>query len=261
MNIILSFAASLMLALPVLAAEIVPFDAVQWTPLNAARGDSSPQAGTLWGDRNAEVPTGFLVKFKDGFSSPPHIHNVTYRGMVISGQIHNDDPAATPIWMPAGAFWTQPAGESHITAAKGEMNMAYIEIDSGPYLVKPAKEAFDNGERPVNVDPSNIVWLSAADTKWVAHQDIEMAFLWGSLKDNHLSGTLLKLPAATNASIAASGDMLRAMVIQGNVKYAGKTLAAGSYFSVSGKAQLQATDDSLIYVRSNDAYEVLEHAE
>ncbi|NNE08734.1 MAG: DUF4437 domain-containing protein, partial [Gemmatimonadetes bacterium] len=32
--------------------EIVPVSAVDWEPLNPARGDASPQAGTLWGDRN-----------------------------------------------------------------------------------------------------------------------------------------------------------------------------------------------------------------
>ena len=41
---------------------------VKWDHLNPARGDKSPQAGTLWGDRKGTVPTGFLVKFVDGFS-------------------------------------------------------------------------------------------------------------------------------------------------------------------------------------------------
>lgn len=36
--------------------------------------------------------------------------------------------------MPLGSFWTQPSGEVHITAAKGEENIAYVEIDSGPDL-------------------------------------------------------------------------------------------------------------------------------
>ena len=136
---------------------------IEWTPLNPARGDQSPQAGTLWGDRSKEVPTGFLVKFVKDFSSPPHIHNVTYRGVVIKGLVHNDDPSAEKMWMPAGSFWTQPAGEPHITAAKADENVAFIEIDHGPYLVKPADKAFDNGERPINVDRSNIVWTAQAE--------------------------------------------------------------------------------------------------
>ena len=70
--------------------EVVLTSEVAWAPLNPARGDSSPKAGTLWGDRNGTGPTGFLVQFVDGFSSPPHIHNVSYRGVVINGLIHND---------------------------------------------------------------------------------------------------------------------------------------------------------------------------
>jgi hypothetical protein len=98
------------------------------------------------------------VLFERGFSSPPHIHNVSYRGIVIELRVHKDDPDAAKMWMPAGSYWTQPAGggvESHITAADGASNLAYIEIEDGPYLVRPADEAFDNGERPINVHASN----------------------------------------------------------------------------------------------------------
>ena len=59
--------------------EVVLTSEIEWEQLNPARGDKSPQAGTLWGDRKGTVPTGFLAKFVDGFSSPPHIHNATYR--------------------------------------------------------------------------------------------------------------------------------------------------------------------------------------
>ncbi|MEM6756041.1 MAG: DUF4437 domain-containing protein, partial [Planctomycetota bacterium] len=79
--------------------EVIPASEVNWTALNPARGDESPKAATLWGDRGADEATGFLVEFVDGFSSPPHIHNVTYRGVVISGLVHNDDPDAATMWM------------------------------------------------------------------------------------------------------------------------------------------------------------------
>jgi hypothetical protein len=124
----------------ILSSEIV------FEKLNPARGDQSPQAGTIWGDRNETEATGFLAKFVDGFSSPPHIHNVTYRAVVIKGMVHNDDPKAENMWMPAGSFWTQPVGASHITSAQGAENIALVEIDKGPYLVKPIDEAFDKGE-------------------------------------------------------------------------------------------------------------------
>ncbi|NIP39297.1 MAG: DUF4437 domain-containing protein, partial [Candidatus Dadabacteria bacterium] len=166
---------------------VVLMSEVKWEQLNPARGDKSPMAGNLWGNRNESGPSGFLVKFVDGFSSPPHIHNVSYRGVVISGLIHNDDLSAKHVWMPQGSFWTQPAGEVHITAAKGNENIAYIEIDNGPFLVRAADEAFDNGERPVNIDKSKLVWLDASDIKWIESPETQapsngpkMAFLWGN---------------------------------------------------------------------------------
>ncbi|MBT8367005.1 MAG: DUF4437 domain-containing protein, partial [Deltaproteobacteria bacterium] len=97
-------------------SKVVLTSEVKWEQLNPARGDKSPKAGTLWGDRNGSGPTGFLLKPVDGFESPPHIHNVSYRGVVISGLIHNDDPNADDMWMPTGSFWTQPKGGVHITA-------------------------------------------------------------------------------------------------------------------------------------------------
>ena len=44
------------------SVEVVLAAEVEWEQLNF-RGDKSPMAGTLWGDRKATVPTGFLAKF------------------------------------------------------------------------------------------------------------------------------------------------------------------------------------------------------
>jgi len=192
------------------ALNVLHYADINWTPLNPARGDNSPRAGTLWGDRSADVATGFLVQFKEGFSSPPHIHNVTYRGIVISGLVHNDDPDAAKMWMPAGSYWTQPKGEAHITAAKDSVNMAYIEIDAGPYLVRPTDQAFDNGERPINIDASNIVWLDATN-------GAQIAYLWGSQSEGQPLGTLIKLPQHFTGSINTSSPHSRAVVIQGQL--------------------------------------------
>lgn len=247
--------------------EFVPASEIEWGALNPARGDQSPRAGTLWGDRTAEGASGFLVKFVDGFSSPPHIHNVTYRGVVIKGLVHNDDPKAEQMWLPAGSFWTQPAGEAHITAAAGQENIAYIEINSGPYLVKPTEEAFDNGERPINVDESNLVWLDAADITWIHQNEKDTdgpktAFLWGKPETGQLSGSLLKLPAGYSGTINSAGTILRAVVIQGELAYgeSAQTLAAGSYFGSEGAAVHQiassADQETVIYIRTDGKIEL-----
>lgn len=240
---------------------------INWEPLNPARGDNSPKAGTVWGDRKGKVPTGFLAKFKDGFSSPPHIHNVTYRALVISGQIHNDDANADNMWMPKGSFWTQPAGAPHITSAKGTENIAYVEIDNGPYLVKPIEEAFDNGERPVNIDASNIVWLGADKTSIIEttkdiKNDAEVAFLW---EKNGIQGNLIKLPKGFKGAIKSAGSIFYAVIIQDELIYhysnSKKVLDPGSYFSSEGKSEHQLSVDSKkecqVYIRTNDDYKIV----
>ena len=140
--------------------EIVLTENINWGHLNPLRGDKSPGAANLWGDRTTNTATGMLVRFNRGFSSPPHIHNISYRGIVIEGVLHNAHPDNEKSWMPTGSYWTQPAGHNHITAANGETNLIYLEIDTGPYLVKPSLEQFENGEHPINVHASNMVWLN-----------------------------------------------------------------------------------------------------
>jgi len=245
------------------SAEVVLASEIEWERLNPARGDKSPQAGTLWGDRRGTVPTGFLAKFVDGFSSPPHIHNATYRAVVISGSIHNDDPEAAPMWMPAGSFWTQPKGEVHITAAKGVTNVALVEIDNGPYLVLPTEEAFDSGERPINVDASNIVWVDLPDMPASANGP-KIAYLWGKLLDGQSNGSFVKLPAGFSGKIHSHGTTFRAVVIKGQPHYLGddvKALEPGSYFGSKGETVHEISSgegaESVIYVRTDGMYEVV----
>lgn len=234
-----------------------------WEQMNPARGDKSPLAGTIWGNRKDEVPTGYIGKFVDGFSSPPHIHNVTYRAIVMKGLIHNDDPKAENMWMPVGSFWTQPAGEPHITAAKGEGTMAYIEIDNGPYLVKPTNESFDQGERPINIDASNIVWLDNTQTNWIsANNQSKISFLWKNAED--VRGVLVKLPAHFKGNIYSKGTILYGVIIEGNVDYimpnldAVTNLDAGSYFESTGNSvhEISTTKEALIYIRTNNIIEI-----
>jgi mannose-6-phosphate isomerase-like protein (cupin superfamily) len=240
----------------VLSSEIV------WEKLNPARGDKSPQAGTVWGDRKGTVPTGFLAKFVDGFSSPPHIHNVTYRAVVLKGNIHNDDPNAESMWMKPGSFWTQPEGESHITSAKGKENIAYVEIDHGPYLVKPTDQAFDNGERPINIDVSNIVWLDNSKTNWIdSKSNAELSFLWESNTIDNLKGLFIKLPKGYKGQLESDGDIFHSVVIMGELDYTlpnseeVKTLDLGSYFNSTNKAIHDITNNSktetILYIRTN----------
>ena len=250
--------------------EIVLASQVNWRHLNPARGDASPAAGTLWGDQTKDGESGFLVKFQDGFSSPPHIHNITYRGIVIGGALHNDDPAAEPMWMPAGSWWTQPAGEVHITSARTQ-SIGYVEIQSGPYLVKPPSEAFDNGQRPVNMEASNIVWLDATDTDWIEGDlrpddaaNAKLTFLWGQPDSKEAIGTMLKLPAGFRGRIATDSSSLRVVIVRGKVNLfrdgdaKATTLPTGSYFGSGGPSthQLGSEEQTVLYVRTKGKFKL-----
>ncbi|WP_028115932.1 DUF4437 domain-containing protein [Ferrimonas senticii] len=241
--------------------RVIAADDINWGMLNPARGEASPKAADLWGDRTKDMATGMLVKFQKGFSSPPHIHNISYRGVVIEGLMHNDDPDAAAMWLPPGSFWTQPAGEDHITAANGEANMIYLEIDSGPYLVQPSSQAFDNGERPINIDSSNLVWLSADDAEWVDRGGAQIAYLWGNPQAN--SGSFVKLPAGFDGEIETNGD-LKAVVVKGYGQYLWNNekpstkLSPSSFFSSSGKGEhhIKADNELLLYINTNGGFSV-----
>lgn len=263
----LALVASLTLA-PAFAQEnvanVVVASDVNWGFLNPLRGDKSPGAADLWGDRTTDTATGMLVKFKKGFESPPHIHNITYRGIVIEGQMHNDDPEAEKMWMPTGSFWTQPAGENHTTAANGQNNLIYLEIDSGPYLVKPTDAQFDNGERPLNMHADNIVWLDSSELSNITAAGVESTFVWES--PLNMTGSMIKLPVGFNGEIITHASEFRAVVISGDVNYTSNeqstalTLRPASFIESTGKfthhIQNNGNASATLYIRTNEEYQV-----
>lgn len=264
---VLSSSASWAETLVPLKSRVVLTSQVKFDKLNPARGELSPKAGTLWGDRSGQQATGFLFHPVDGFSSPPHIHNITYRGVVIRGVVHNDDPEAGNIWMPAGSFWTQPKGHVHITSAQGADTLAYIEIEEGPYLVLPTQERFQSGEVPVNVDVSNLVWAKHNGCSSKAR----IAYLWGEPEQGKLNGTLLKIAKGSTTVIRSQDSNFRAVVIQGQPDYrkpdTGQivTLEPGSLFMANAAANHKISadpeSDLVLYIRSNGNYELLSSEE
>lgn len=248
--------------------EMVARSDVSLQPLNPLRGDASPRAGVLWGDIKQPAATGTLVQFRDGFSSPPHIHNITYRAVVITGEVHNDDPEAAKLWMEPGSFWTQPAGEVHITAARGDQTTIFLEIMEGPYLVQPSSEAFDNGERPVNIAARHVIWLDPSDVSWIDDPEgthgAEISFLWGEPKDGERHGAFLRLPAGATGTLESTGDWLRAVVVSGALDHRqerGATqvnLEPGSYFGtprgLSHRIACTGPGDCVLYVTAKGKF-------
>ena len=124
------------------------------------------------------------------------------------------------MWLPTGSFWIQPAGETHITAADGQENLIYLEIDSGPYLVLSKEKAFDNGERPINLDKNNLVWLDAKDVKWIKKSSAQIAYLWGAT--HSANGSFVKLPKGFKGSIQSKKNF-KAVVVKVKLPISGMT--------------------------------------
>ena len=143
--------------------------------------------------------------------------------------------------------------------------MAFLDIQEGPYLVKPTSEAFDNGERPINVDKTNLVWLNANNIQWVDKKsNVQTAFLWGNHQENQLRATLLKIPAGFKGSIKNLSKNFRAVVISGKITHQffkkgdKNVLESGSYFSAKENTTTKITTDTetVIYIRSNGGFKV-----
>ncbi len=229
------------------SAKILSITDVKWEKLNPARGSQSPQAATLWGDRKGSTATGFLAKFVDGFSSPPHIHNVSYKAIVIKGLIHNDDPKAEKMWMPKSSYWTQPAGEAHITSAKGQTNIALVEIDHGPYLVKSTKENFDNNERPFNIHSSNIIWK--------VFKGVKVADMWKN-KEGRVTGSMVKF----KNSLKLDSENTYLVLIAGSMIFQKQSLMPGSLIKIDKKTRsyFSCTQESecILYIKSDKNFKL-----
>ena len=133
-----------------------------------------------------------------------------------------------------------------------------------PYLVQPVEEAYDSGERPVNVDKSNVVWVDFPDAELSA-EGLQIAYLWGAPKEGGLNGTLVKFPSKFIGEIQSNDSDFHAVVIQGQLQYQlsgkAKALKAGSYFSSKEKAAHQILIDSdeigIVYVRTKGRFGVI----
>lgn len=159
-------------------------------------------------------------------------------------------------------------------AAMGGDTLAYIEIEEGPYLVLPVEKQFDSGERPINVDASNVAWLDASSLTWIdqpgwpaSADGPQVAFLWGNPVDGRSHGNLIKLPAGSSGKIQSHGSTFRSVVIGGRPQVhvpneaEAKGLEQGSYFGSTGETlhlvSSEAGEASIIDVRTDGAFEVV----
>ncbi|PWJ59169.1 uncharacterized protein DUF4437 [Dyadobacter jejuensis] len=128
-------------------------------------------------------------------------------------------------------------------------------------MVKPINEAFDDGQRPINIHASNVVWLDYKNTSWVSSKSkAEISFL---LNDHEYKSLFVKLPKGYIGTFETNGSILHSVVIQGQLSYdmpqgqETKVLDAGSYFGSTENATHKVKNISngatMLYIRTNGA--------
>lgn len=76
---------------------------------------------------------------------------------------HNYSLIRISIILFSDSVYAQTIGETHVKSASGNENLAYKEIQEGPYLVKRTSDTFDIGKKPVNHNTTKLVWLLASE--------------------------------------------------------------------------------------------------
>lgn len=223
--------------------KIISSTDLKWREFNYLKKDKSLLAANLWGDFKGDKSAGFLIRYPEGFISTSHTHDVSYRGIVIDGQIHSGDPKASKLWMPNSSYWTWPAGRRHMMAASALRNMVFIETDQGPFSVKLAKESFNTKEYPYNIHTSNILWKKK--------RGFELVDTWKD-KKGRISGSLLKFKDVVSLDIENS----RLVIIKGEVFVKGQYLKPGSLIYSDGYAKLAfgcKVDECIVYFKPSNS--------
>lgn len=171
--------------------------------------------------------------------------------------------------MPPGSYWTQPKGGVHITSAKGADTVAFIEIDDGPYLVRPVEAAFGSEEEIINTDVADLPWVDA--TSWSSTPGAAgpcgapmpcVAPLWGAAGGSDPGAVLLKLAPGSGDEVAPTAGMFRVVTVAGRTMTAGAdgevALDPGSLVTSGSAVALACADgaECLLYLRTEGSVEL-----
>lgn len=129
--------------------------------------------------------------------------------------------------------------------------MVYVEIDEGPYLVRPVDQAFDNGERPLNLGESEIQWDSAESVGWSrAPSGLKVAQLW---ETDGGSGRLVRFEQLGQFELS-SASPFGIVVVTGRATV-GAVVEAGGFIGAT-RAQIRVDASTTLYLRASARVEL-----
>jgi quercetin dioxygenase-like cupin family protein len=110
----------------------IPFENVKWTKMTDGSGR---ETATLFGDRSKAELFGYLVKWPPNTIAKAHSHPDNRHAMVMSGAFYHGHGSrfdANALQARSkGTYFTEPAGEPHYGATKGEESVLYF-VGIGP---------------------------------------------------------------------------------------------------------------------------------
>ncbi len=80
-----------------------------------------------------KTPSAFFIRVPPGFTSPKHRHTSAYFGVVLEGLVKNGPDVELAPELPAGSYWSQKAGEEHVTACLAKTPCLSFIVYEGPF--------------------------------------------------------------------------------------------------------------------------------
>ena len=96
------------------------------------------KAASAYGD-SSRGAHGTFLKMPGGFASPVHTHTSDEWGVIIAGVFANGKPGSQDILLPAGSYFFQKAGETHISKCVSENECIIFLSQGGKYDFIAAK--------------------------------------------------------------------------------------------------------------------------
>ena len=78
-------------------------------------------------------PHGTFIKMPAGYVSPAHTHSEDYWAVVISGVMVNKKPDGPDVLLPAGSYYFQKGGETHVTKCTSPDGCVFFVNQSGGF--------------------------------------------------------------------------------------------------------------------------------
>ena len=110
-----------------------PVTELKYNPTGISDGEHGElHAAPAYGDLR-QGPHGTFIKMPAGYVSPPHVHTEDYWAVVVSGVMVNKTPDGPDVLLPAGSYYFQKGGETHVTKCTSADGCIFFVSQNGKF--------------------------------------------------------------------------------------------------------------------------------